>query len=123
MARSSRVVSVLRSRLRVEGTVQGVGFRPYVYMLVPALDLAGYVLNDERGVLVEVEGPPGALDRFCSRLPTEAPPLARVERVARVELPASGLSGFSIAPSPSGRAPDAPVAADSATCADCLAEL
>src|SRR3954471_13095443 len=123
MGSSCRGVSVLRNRVRVEGTVQGVGFRPYVYRLARELELAGYVLNDERGVLVEIEGSPGAVERFCSRLPTEAPPLARVERVARVELPASGLSGFSIAPSPSGRTPDAPVAADSATCADCLAEL
>jgi hydrogenase maturation protein HypF len=114
---------VLRSRVRVEGTVQGVGFRPYVFRLARELDLAGYVLNDERGVLVEVEGEPGAVDRFVTRLPSEAPPLARVEHVAREELPASGLSGFSIAPSPAGRTPDAPVAADSATCPDCLAEL
>jgi hydrogenase maturation protein HypF len=109
--------------VRVEGTVQGVGFRPYVYRLAHELELAGYVLNDERGVLVEVEGPAGAVERFCSRLPSEAPPLARVESVARVELPASGLTGFSIAASPWGRTPDAPVAADSATCDDCLAEL
>jgi hydrogenase maturation protein HypF len=114
---------VLRTRVRVEGTVQGVGFRPYVFRLAHELDLAGYVLNDERGVLVEVEGDPGAVDRFVARLPSEAPPLARVEHVARQELPASGLSGFSIAPSPAGRSPDAPVAADSATCTDCLAEL
>jgi hydrogenase maturation protein HypF len=94
-----------------------------VYRLAHELELAGFVLNDERGVLVEVEGPAGAVDRFCSRLPSEAPPLARVESVAREELPASGMSGFSIAPSTAGRSPDAPVAADSATCADCLAEL
>ncbi len=100
-----------------------MGFRPYVFRLAQELDLAGYVLNDERGVLVEVEGEPGAVDRFVLRLPSEAPPLARVEHVAREEVPACGLSGFSIAPSPAGRTPDAPVAADSATCPDCLAEM
>src|SRR3954449_3772058 len=111
------------ARVRVEGTVQGVGFRPYVYRLANELALGGYVLNDERGVLVEVEGEAGAVDSFVARLPAEAPPLARVERVAREELPPSGVAGFSIAPSPAGRTPDAPVAADSATCDDCLAEL
>ena len=45
-----------RTRLRVEGTVQGVGFRPYVYRLAGELGLAGFVLNDSRGVLIEVEG-------------------------------------------------------------------
>ena len=45
-----------RTRVRVEGTVQGVGFRPYVHRLAGELGLAGYVLNDSRGVLLEVEG-------------------------------------------------------------------
>src|SRR3954471_1032911 len=93
MGSSCRGVSVLRNRVRVEGTVQGVGFRPYVYRLARELELAGYVLNDERGVLVEIEGSPGAVERFCSRLPAEAPPLARVESVACVELPAPAPGG------------------------------
>ena len=42
--------------MRVTGTVQGVGFRPFVYRLAGELGLAGHVLNDERGVLVEAEG-------------------------------------------------------------------
>jgi hydrogenase maturation protein HypF len=111
------------ARVRVEGTVQGVGFRPYVYRLAQELALGGYVLNDERGVLVEVEGDPLAVDRFVARLPSEAPPLARVERVAREERTPSGVSGFTIAASPLGGAPDAPVTADSAVCDDCLAEM
>ena len=48
-----------RVRARVEGTVQGVGFRPYVYRLAGELGVAGHVLNDARGVVVEVEAPPG----------------------------------------------------------------
>jgi hydrogenase maturation protein HypF len=116
-------VSVLRSRVRVEGTVQGVGFRPFVYRLAEEMGLAGYVLNDERGVLVEVEGDSEAVAAFAQRLPAEAPPLARVERVRTEEVPVTGGFGFAIAPSPFGRAPDAPVAADSATCDACLAEL
>src|SRR3954449_7637049 len=111
------------ARVRVEGTVQGVGFRPYVYRLANELALGGYVLNDERGVLVEVEGDASAVERFVARLPSEAPPLARVERVAREERSPSGISGFSIAASPAGCTPDAPVTADSATCPDCMAEL
>ena len=45
-----------RVSARVEGVVQGVGFRPYVHRLAGELGLAGFVLNDERGVLIEVEG-------------------------------------------------------------------
>jgi hydrogenase maturation protein HypF len=45
-----------RVRVRIEGTVQGVGFRPHVYRLARSLRLAGYVRNDAAGVLAEVEG-------------------------------------------------------------------
>ena len=72
---------VRRVRARVEGTVQGVGFRPFVYRLASELELAGFVLNDERGVLVEVEGGESAVDGFLRRLADEAPPLAAIEAV------------------------------------------
>jgi hydrogenase maturation protein HypF len=112
-----------RARARVEGTVQGVGFRPYVYRLARELGLGGYVLNDSSGVLLEVEGDASDVADFLSRLAPEAPSLAVVERVVCQELAPDGRSGFEIVPSaPSGRA-DAPVTPDSATCADCLREL
>jgi hydrogenase maturation protein HypF len=112
-----------RVRARVEGTVQGVGFRPFVHRLAGAHQLAGWVRNDERGVVLEVEGEPNAVALFVERLAGEAPPLASVERVATEELPARGDRGFSIVPSESGGRPDALVSSDSATCADCLREL
>ena len=45
-----------RVRARVEGVVQGVGYRPFVYRLAGELGVDGWVLNDSRGVLVEAEG-------------------------------------------------------------------
>jgi hydrogenase maturation protein HypF len=111
------------ARVRVEGTVQGVGFRPYVYRLARELELGGYVLNDERGVLVEVEGEPGAVARFVERLPAEAPPLARVEQLLAEEVEPRGSTAFAIAASTRNGSADAPVAADSATCDECLAEV
>jgi hydrogenase maturation protein HypF len=112
-----------RVRARVEGTVQGVGFRPFVHRLAGIHRLAGWVRNDERGVVLEVEGEPAAVALFVERLAGEAPPLATVERVATEELPARGDEGFSIVASESGGRPDALVSSDSATCADCLREL
>jgi hydrogenase maturation protein HypF len=112
-----------RARLRIEGTVQGVGFRPYVYRLARQRGLAGYVCNDSRGVVVEVEGPPAEIERFVERLATEAPRLAVVERVAREDVPALGAVGFEIVASRAGGPARAPVTPDSATCAACLREL
>ena len=110
-----------RASGRVEGVVQGVGFRPYVYRLAHEEGLAGYVLNDERGVLLDVEGAPDAVARFAARLGAEAPPLAAIESVAWTPLPPTGDHEFRILDSPAGGEPATPVAADAATCEDCLA--
>jgi len=114
---------VSRVRARIEGTVQGVGFRPYVYRLADELGVAGHVLNDSRGVVVEAEAPDQTVEHFLARLALEAPPLASVERVTSEQLEELGERGFSIRESPSGGEPRAAVTPDSATCDDCLAEL
>ncbi|WP_239394626.1 acylphosphatase, partial [Frankia sp. CiP3] len=60
-------------RLEVHGTVQGVGFRPFVYRLGTSLGLDGWVRNDDGRVVIEAAGPPGALAALASRLRTDAP--------------------------------------------------
>ncbi len=112
-----------RVRLRVEGTVQGVGFRPHVHRLATDLGLAGFVLNDAAGVVVEVEADTAAVERFLERLGAEAPALARIERVLPEELPAVGDRGFAILVSDGAGDVSAAVPADAATCPDCLREL
>ena len=112
-----------RTRVRVEGTVQGVGFRPYVYRLAGDLGLVGYVLNDERGVLLEVEGSAPDVARFLDRLAREAPPLAVLERILCEERDPVGAGSFEIRESARAGAADVPVSPDTATCADCLHEL
>ena len=114
---------IQRVRVRVEGVVQGVGFRPFVHRLAGELQLAGFVLNDERGAVIEAEGEPAAISALLSRLVTDAPPLAEVEIAATEVVPASGQTGFAIAASTAGGAPDAQISPDTATCDACLAEL
>ena len=103
--------------------MQGVGFRPYVYRLSRELELGGFVLNDNRGVLLEVEGAAEAVDRFLERLSGDAPPLADVERVRAEDLPATGASEFTIVESDAEGDARAPVSPDTATCPECLDEL
>ena len=112
-----------RVRARVDGTVQGVGYRPFVFRLADELGIAGWVLNDERGVLVEAEGAPDAVAAFVQRLSADAPPLADVRAVSSDDVPAIGGDGFEIVASVRAGAATAPVTPDSATCDDCLAEL
>ncbi len=112
-----------RMLIRVEGIVQGVGYRPFVYSLATRLQLGGWVGNDTRGVFVEAEGPRGALDELIAALSRDAPALARVERVSVDALPAIGETTFAIVASrlPGDRM--VLIAPDAATCADCHDEL
>ncbi|HZP13319.1 MAG TPA: carbamoyltransferase HypF [Nevskiaceae bacterium] len=116
---------MIAERIRVRGTVQGVGFRPAVWRIARDLGLRGHVANDTEGVLIEVWGASDDLDRFVRRMRDEAPPLARigsVERLARE--PGDAPPAFRIETSdPSASTQRAPVAADAGICADCRAEI
>jgi hydrogenase maturation protein HypF len=120
----SRVSQRIRTAVRVQGVVQGVGFRPFVYSLATSLGLGGLVGNDVDGVFAEVEGEPAAVEEFLAALARDAPPLARIERITTTAMRPHGTASFSIAPSPPGGPQRRTlVSADTATCADCLAEL
>jgi hydrogenase maturation protein HypF len=107
----------------VTGTVQGVGFRPFVYSLAARLGLSGFVGNDSEGVFAEVEGAPAAVEEFLVAVERDAPPLARIDAVVSTNMQPNDSPGFTIAPSRPGSRRTALVSADSAMCADCLAEL
>jgi len=108
---------------RVEGVVQGVGFRPFAHRLAHEHALSGWVRNDQRGVLLEVEGRPDAVRRFLERLTQEAPPLAVVERVRAEPLRPTGQDGFRILASERASEAATLVSPDTAPCIDCVAEL
>jgi len=116
-------ITIERVRVSVQGVVQGVGFRPFVYGLALRLGLRGFVLNDSAGVTIEVEGAPRALDDFRSALMEEAPPLARVTNIDWEHVPPVGDSAFAIAHSRPGSKRYALVSPDTSTCDDCLHEL
>ncbi|MFD1939978.1 MULTISPECIES: carbamoyltransferase HypF [Nonomuraea] len=113
----------VRATVLVEGIVQGVGFRPFVYGLATGLGLDGLVGNDERGVFIEVEGAHASVEEFLATLRRRPPPLALVERISSGLIPATGEAGFVIADSATGGRRRALVSPDVATCADCLREM
>src|SRR5260370_376875 len=111
------MAQVIRTAVRVEGIVQGVGFRPFVHSLATSLGLRGLVGNDVDGVFAEVEGPQAAVQEFLAALERDAPPLARIERVTVKPMEPDGAATFAIVASGSGGRPRALGSADSATCA------
>ncbi|MFI6326772.1 carbamoyltransferase HypF [Micromonospora chersina] len=117
------LTSVRRVHVRVEGIVQGVGFRPFVHALATEYELAGFVGNDSAGVFVEVEGDGDRLTAFVADLSRRAPTLAQVERLTTDAVPPTGRSGFAIVTSVTGAGREALISPDTATCPDCLGEL
>jgi hydrogenase maturation protein HypF len=118
-----KVENCIRVEVRVEGVVQGVGFRPYVHGLARTLGLSGRVGNDTAGVFMEVEGAEQAVNEFLAALPAQAPPLAVIEEVRTTPLTPTGEPGFHIVSSNAAGRRDTLISADTATCADCLREL
>jgi hydrogenase maturation protein HypF len=112
-----------RVQICVEGIVQGVGFRPFVYALARKNGLAGFVLNDTAGVTIELEGEPAALDSFLSHLRTRPPALARIEKLDCRVISPGGDGSFRIIESRTEQARSVLVAPDTSTCDDCLKEL
>jgi hydrogenase maturation protein HypF len=109
-----------RLQIRVRGAVQGVGFRPFVYRLATRHRLAGFVLNDGDGVLVEVEG--RELQDFVAELERDPPPLARIDGLTLATRAVEGTSGFQIWSSVASATRTRPVP-DAATCEACLEDL
>ncbi|MFJ1649532.1 carbamoyltransferase HypF [Streptomyces sp. NPDC088258] len=113
----------VRRRFEVCGVVQGVGFRPFVYVTAAELSLTGSVANTAAGVIAEVEGDADAVTEFGRRLRSGPPPLAVVESVTETDQPPLGGAGFTIEESSGGDRARTLVSPDIATCQDCLAEL
>jgi hydrogenase maturation protein HypF len=112
-----------RRRVRVQGIVQGVGFRPFVYGLAQRHGLAGYVRNDSAGVTIEFEGEHDALDACLRALRDEPPPLAMIDRVVWERIPSNGEAAFVIQASQDVAEPHAFISPDVCICDDCLREL
>ncbi len=112
-----------RLRVTVRGAVQGVGFRPFVYRLATESDLAGWVVNDTAGVVIEVEGDEQRLERFVERLESERPAISWIESSSRRWLDTRGVRGFHIRHSETAGVRTVQVLPDLATCPACLAEV
>jgi hydrogenase maturation protein HypF len=110
-------------RISIRGTVQGVGFRPFVYRLACRRRLTGWVLNGERGVEIHVEGAARAVDEFLLALRAEAPPAARIAALEIAPAEAAGYDTFVIGESRRQDHPTVRISPDLPVCAACLAEL
>lgn len=112
--------------LRIKGKVQGVGFRPFVWLLANQYGLNGDVNNDGQGVLIRFVSPPAnAIEQFLSDLQNKLPPLAQITDITQraIDWPdAATVTSFTIRESENNQM-DTQIIPDAATCPHCLADL
>lgn len=113
----------IRWHIAVGGTVQGVGFRPFIYQLAAAHQLSGWVCNTGDGVLIEVEGLATSVRQFYADITGKAPPLARIADINNEEIPLLQEKTFRIIESSGRSQSKAGIPPDIATCADCRADI
>ncbi len=107
----------------VNGIVQGVGFRPFVYNLARKHSLAGFVSNTSAGVHIEIEGEAKLIALFSLELRSEAPPLSVISDIQEADLESVGETDFVIRPSEGNETVSTMISPDMAVCDDCVAEL
>ena len=110
-------------RIRIEGSVQGVGFRPWVHGLAHREALKGRVWNDSHSVIIEVFGDEGRLSGFLAGLRNPPMPATRIVELRTEPIPPESLEDFAIVPSRESGERRPSIPPDLATCPDCLREV
>jgi hydrogenase maturation protein HypF len=109
--------------IRVRGTVQGVGFRPNVFKIAQSLGVAGIVLNDGEGVLIEAWSSEEVLHQFFQAIQNDAPPLAQIESIDYCVLSDKTAPDFFSISESVGSFAQTNISPDAAICNDCLTEI
>ncbi len=109
--------------IRLTGTVQGVGFRPFIYNLAREYQLEGTVRNDNGGVLIQVQSPPERLQAFIHAIRDHHPPIAVLDSIRLTPLPVASYDGFRILPSERLDDTHTTLPPDLAVCSECLSEM
>jgi hydrogenase maturation protein HypF len=122
MQLSEELISKKRVKLNINGIVQGVGFRPFIYSLAQKNKLSGYVLNNGSGVIVELEGDYKNIDNFLNEIENSAPPLSRIDYIKTQNIAIQNSKKFNILKSDNSSI-STMLSADISICDECKNEL
>jgi len=109
-----------RIKLSINGLVQGVGFRPYIYKLAKKHNLTGWVNNSGHGVIVEIQGLETKL--FIDTLTRNPPQNSQIKKIKINEIQTIQEDSFQIIASQTQPGKNE-LAADTSICPDCLHDL
>lgn len=110
-------------KIKIEGLVQGVGFRPFVYRLAKTFNISGYVRNLSDGVEVHAEGEKSSIDKFIDNIRNNAPEASEIEEILLKETTPELYEAFSISESLDNPGVITGISPDIAVCKDCLEDM
>ena len=113
----------VRYRYLFEGVVQGVGFRPFVYLVAKKHNIKGFVNNCGEGVFVEAEGRDKDIESFLKEFENSLPPLAKIDKIISQKIELKNDREFKILKSLNSNSKYASISPDIAICDECLKEL
>ena len=118
------MVTMKTEKVLVEGIVQGVGFRPFVYRIATELELAGYVRNLGNVVEIIIQGSDDKIADFIFKLQNELPPIAKINNLETEELSDDEkYADFTIKESSDSFSGTSVIPPDLAICDKCLEEI
>jgi hydrogenase maturation protein HypF len=109
--------------IHIEGIVQGVGFRPFVYQLATHRGLVGWVNNTNDGLHIEISALQDKAEAFYQHIIRHPPKLATITRHEIQKSSYQEFTQFAIIESDSGSNPSLPLTPDFALCEDCRSEI
>ena len=109
--------------ITIEGLVQGVGFRPFIYILANKHKINGWVKNTNKNVCIHAEGPAGSLDFFLAEIKTQAPEASIIDNIEVNEIISKDYSDFTIHKSDNISNEITLISPDIAVCKECLEDL
>ncbi len=114
---------IIRQKIHINGIVQGVGFRPFIYRIANQCHLTGFVNNNSEGVLIEAQGLPQSLKKLNELIEKQAPPLAKINQIKSHEIPPKNETSFRIIKTENTAPASTFIAPDVCVCDDCLEEM
>ncbi|MBQ0026066.1 MAG: carbamoyltransferase HypF, partial [Lachnospiraceae bacterium] len=115
---------IKRAKIRVNGIVQGVGFRPFIHKQITGFSLNGWIRNTSAGAEIELEGEEAAIETFAAELWTKAPQLALIASVKLEYMPdLAGYTEFKIIKSDGNVSRNTLISPDVCICDECLEEM
>lgn len=116
-------MNTVAKKIKINGIVQGVGFRPFVCKIAKEFNIKGWVLNDTSGVTVHIEGDNMNISNFVDKVKNDPPPLSIINYFEVEDIECEHFDSFTIHESEKSNDTNVFISPDVCICQDCIKEI